>query len=315
MKKSPLAVYFTILFVLCAVVIIGAKMLGQRGAYLAQLYMLTPAISAIITRLFFYKPGFTDANLRFGRLGDYFRFWVVSICITALSYVLFTLLGGITWDLTGQAFLNRLAEQSAATGQDINTSLPRGFTPLTMLMVYFFGGLTIFNILPGLITGFGEEFGHRGFMFPQLYGIRPWVGIIVGGLIWYAWHLPLALVIPQTTHFPVWQSLLNFITLAVGSACTYVYLVYVYAKSKSVWVTSLAHIAMNNSAASFSYFAVIRNQLLANVGLALTMMIVVAFLHFKQELRVIPGYFQDRGPARDTSPIPDPGRARSGSVT
>jgi hypothetical protein len=35
-----------------------------------------------------------------------------------------------------------------------------------MLMIYFVGGLTIFNLVPGIITGFGEEFGHRGFMFP-----------------------------------------------------------------------------------------------------------------------------------------------------
>lgn len=267
-------------------------MLGQQGAYLAQFYMLTPAIAAVITRLFFYEPKFTDANLRFGKLSDYFKFWIVSICITALSYVFFTLLGGITWDFTGQVFLNRLAEQFAAAGQDINASLPPGFTPMMMLMIFFFGGLTIFNILPGIITGFGEEFGHRGFMFPHLYRIKPWMGIIVGGLIWYVWHLPLALVLPQTAQYPLWQNLLNFIILAVGSIFTFTYLAYVYVKSRSIWVTSLAHIAMNNSAASFSYFAVIQNQVLANVGLTLTM-IVVAVLYFKKELEIFPKYFQD----------------------
>ncbi len=296
MKKYSLAIYFVILFSLCSAVIIGAKMLGQQGTYLAQLYMLTPAISAILTRLFFYKPKFRDANLRFGKLSDYFKFWIISICITVLSYILFTLFGGITWDFTGQVFLNRLAEQFAAAGQDINASLPPGFTPMTMLMIYFIGGLTIFNILPGIITGFGEEFGHRGFMFPLLYKIKPWVGIIIGGLIWYAWHLPLLLVIPQTTQYPLWQNLLNFIILAIGSVCTFTYLAYVYIKSRSVWVTSLAHIAMNNSASSFSYFAVIQNQILANIGLALTMIIVVAVLYFKKELDVFPKYFQANNP-------------------
>lgn len=168
-------------------------MLGQQGAYLAQLYMLTPAVAAIITRSFFYRPGFSDASLRFGRLSDYFIFWLASICITGLSYLLFTLLGGITWDFTGQSFLDRLTEQFAAAGQDINASLPPGLTPKMMLMIYFVGGLTFFNILPGIITGFGEEFGHRGFMFPNLYRIKPWLGIVLGGLIWYAWHWPLAL--------------------------------------------------------------------------------------------------------------------------
>ena len=293
MKKSPLVIYFIILLVLCAAIIVGAKMLGQQGAYLAQFYMLTPAITALITRTFFYQPKFTDANLRFGKPGDFFKFWIISIGITALSYIFFTLLGGITWDFTGQVFLNRLAEQFAVAGQDINASLPPGFTPMTMLLIYFIGGLTIFNILPGIIMGFGEEFGHRGFMFPQLYKIKPWIGIIIGGLIWYVWHLPLALVIPQTTQYPLWQNLLNFIFLAVGSICTFTYLAYIYVKSRSVWVTSLAHIAMNNSAASFSYFAVIQNQVLANIGLALTMIIVVVVLYFKRELVVFQKYFQD----------------------
>ena len=293
MKKSPLVIYFILLLVFCTAVIVGAKMLGQQGAYLAQLYMLTPAIAAIITRLFFYKPKFSDANLRLGKLGDYFKFWIISIGITVLSYVFFTLFGSITWDFAGQVFLNRLAEQFAAVGQDINASLPPGFTPMTMLMIYFFGGLTIFNILPGIITGFGEEFGHRGFMFPQLYKIKPWIGIIIGGVIWYAWHLPLALIIPQTAQYPLWQNLLNFLILAIGSVCTFTYLAYIYVKSRSVWVTSLAHITMNNSAASFSYFAIIQNQILANVGLALTMIIVVAVLYFRKELGVFPRYFQE----------------------
>jgi hypothetical protein len=37
------------------------------------------------------------------------------------------------------------------------------FTQQTMLLVFFIGGLVVFNILPGPISGFGEEFGHRGF--------------------------------------------------------------------------------------------------------------------------------------------------------
>jgi CAAX protease family protein len=302
MKRFPLAIYFTLLSALCAAVIVGAKLLGQQGAYLAQFYMLVPAVAALITRLFFYKPKFTDANLRFGRLSNYFKFWIISIGITALSYVFFTVLGGITWDFTGRVFLDRLAAQFAAAGQDMTSALPPGFTPMTMLLVYFFGGLTVFNILPGIITGFGEEFGHRGFMFPQLYRIKPWVGIVIGGLIWYVWHLPLTLVIPQTAQYLPWQSLVNFIVLAVGSLCTFIYLAYIYMKSRSVWVTSLAHIAMNNSAASFSYFAVVQHQILTNVGLALTMIIVVAILYFTKELDVFQKYSQDNNAGWEGTP-------------
>lgn len=296
MQKQSLTIYFVILIVLCTGTIVGAKLLGRQGAYLAQLYMLTPAFAAIITRLFFYKPKFTDANLRFGRLGDYFKYWIISLGITLVSYGLFTLLGSITWDFSGQIFLDRLAAQFKAAGGDIYATLPPGLTPKMMLMIYFIGGLTLFNIMPGIITGFGEEFGHRGFMFPQLYKVKPWVGIVVGGLIWYAWHWPLVLVIPQSTQYPLWQNLLNFLVLAVGSVCSFTYLAYVYVKSRSVWVTTVVHIAMNNSAASFSYFAVIQDQVLANLGLALTMVLVVGALYLRKEPRVFKAYFQKDTP-------------------
>jgi membrane protease YdiL (CAAX protease family) len=267
-------------------------MLGRQGAYLAQLYMLTPAVAALITRLFFYGPRFSDAGLIFGRLADYFMYWLLSLAIVALYYVSYTLLGAITWDFSGTVFLTRLAEQFAAAGQDINASLPAGFTPQTMLLLYFIGGLTIFNIVPGLITGFGEEFGHRGLMFPLLYRVRPWVGFVIGGLIWFAWHWPLMLIVPQAASVPAaWETALNFLVLAIGSICTFIYLAYVYVRSGSIFVTSLAHIALNNASMALSYFVVIRNQLLATVGTVLVMVLIVALLYARGEFGVFRAHF------------------------
>ena len=265
MKYKSLIAYFVILVILCAGFVIGTRILGKQGAYLAQGYMLTPAIAALITRLFFYKPHFKDANLRFGRGWDYLKYWLIALGITALSFGTYTLLGAIRWE-------------------NINDTLPPGFTPQMMLLVFTFGGLTVFNILPGLITGFGEEFGHRGFMFPALYRIKPWVGFIVGGLLWFAWHIPITFMVPKTGETSLGATILNYLILALGSVCTFAYLAYVYVKSGSIFVTSIAHIAMNNAAASLSYFVIIQNQTLANLGTALTMLIVVAFMVFQKKL-------------------------------
>ena len=275
MKHKSLIIYFVILVTLCAGFVVGARVMGKQGAYLAQGYMMTPAIAALITRLFFYKPRFKDANLRFGRAMDYLKYWLIALGITALSYGIYTLLGAIRWDLSGEIFLERLGEQFATTGQDINDTLPPGFTPKMMLWIFTLSGLTVFNIMPGLISGFGEEFGHRGFMFPALYRIKPWVGFIVGGLLWFAWHIPISFMIPQTVEIPVWTTIINYLILAVGSLCTFAYLAYVYVKSGSIFVASIAHIAMNNAAVSLSYFVIIQNQILANLGLTLTMLVVV----------------------------------------
>jgi membrane protease YdiL (CAAX protease family) len=155
-----------------------------------------------------------------------------------------------------------------------------------MLLVFTLGGLTVFNIMPGLIGGFGEEFGHRGFMFPQLYRIKPWIGLVGGGLIWFAWHLPLSLIIPSTNDMSGGVSLVNAALLALGSIFTFTYLAYVYVKSGSIFVTSVAHIAMNNASTALSYYVIVKNQLLANAGTTLVMTLVTGVLYLTHELEI-----------------------------
>jgi membrane protease YdiL (CAAX protease family) len=302
-SNGPLAIYLLVLAMLCAAVIVGARMLGRQGAYLAQFYMLTPALAALVTRGFFYGPRFSDAFLRFGRLSDYLKYWLISLGIVAAYFTVYTLLGAIEWDLSGDIFLARLAEQFAAAGQDMNASLPPGFTAKSMLLIYFVGGLTVFNVLPGLISGFGEEFGHRGFMFPALYRISPAVGLLVGGLLWFGWHLPLVLIIPQPTPPPpLYQSILNGAVLAIGSIAAFIYLAYVYVKSRSVFVVSLAHIAMNNASASLSYFAAVQDQFMANLGTVLVMLLLVAFLYARGEFRIFKEHFAPPLPNEGAGP-------------
>lgn len=275
--SNVLLVYFLILTLLCASFIIGAKALGEKGMYLAQGYMITPAIAAIITRLFFYKGKFSDAKLRFGKANDYLKFWIYSLLIVIASYLVYYAIGAIKWDLTGQTFLTNLELQFKNTGQDMYSSLPKGMTPKDMMWLLMIGQLTVLNILPGIITGFGEEFGHRGFMYSQLKKHGLLLSLLVGGLIWFAWHLPLQFVIPKTNDFNTIQTTLNYFIMAIGGICTFIYLVYVFEKSQSIWVVSLAHIVLNNASAAFSYLVIIQNKFLANIGLTFTMLLVLFF--------------------------------------
>lgn len=290
MNNKSLIVYFMILSILCAGFIIGAKLLGQQGMYLAGGYMLTPAIAAISTRLFFHKPHFKDANLRLGKSKDYIKFWAYSLGITILSFVLFTLFGSVRWDFSGKVFLDSLSQQFAMTGQNMESSLPPGFTPQMMLWLFVLGGLTVFNIMPGIISGFGEEFGHRGFMFPLLLPNKPWLGLLLGGFFWYLWHQPLLLVMPPGPAMPLWQTVANHIGAMIGSTCTHIYLCYVYAKSRSIFVPSIAHIAMNNAARSFAYFVIVQNQFSANLVQYLVMVLIVGWLYYRKELHSIPEF-------------------------
>jgi membrane protease YdiL (CAAX protease family) len=284
MKKRPLIAYLALVTLLSGCFIVGMKFMGKSGYYLAGPYMLGPAVAAILTRLFFYNNGFRDAHLGFGKLKDYLKFWAFTLGIVVFSYLMYTISGSVSWDF-GDTLLTQLKDQTAASGQDIN-DLPGGLTPKDMLLLFFIGGLTLFNI-PLVIAGFGEEFGWRGLMFPLLYRVKPWIGFVVGGLIWFGWHVPLLFIMPNTAAFTPWQHACNAAFLAVGSVCTFAFFAYVYAKSEIIWVASFTHAIFNNASRSFSYFTKVEDQLPANPALTCTMIAVAAFLHFSNEFRVI----------------------------
>ncbi len=206
----PLIIYLLLVTLISAIFIGLIKYLGIRGYFLAQFYMFGPAIAAIITRVWFYDNKFKDAGLKIGKLKYWLWSWLAPIGLTVFSLLLMTLFRAIKWDFSGDTFLTSLSQM-----MDIN-NLPEGLTPHMMLLLFFIGGLTVFNI-PGIVTGFGEEFGWRGFMFPQLYNIKPWVGFIIGGLIWFAWHIPLILVFPSGQTMTFSEQLLNYFTTAIGS--------------------------------------------------------------------------------------------------
>jgi len=297
MKHKSLIAFLVVVSLLSAGYVVAMKLASQIGAYLAQAYMLIPALSALIVRAFFDERRFTDANLRLGRLKHYLQFWLFGLGITVLYFASYTALGAGEWDLSGSTFLANLSEQMAAVGQDMAGSLPPGMTPQTMLLIFFVGGLTVFNITPGLLTGFGEEFGWRGLMFPRMYEIRPWVAFVIGGLIWYVWHIPLGLVVPQQVWPTAREQVMLAVPMAIGSICTFTYLAYVYVKTRSVFVTAFAHIVMNNASASLSYLFVVQNQFLANLGMVLVMMAVVGALYATGQLRIFKTLRPDREPA------------------
>ncbi|MFA5859728.1 MAG: CPBP family intramembrane glutamic endopeptidase [Elusimicrobiota bacterium] len=284
-----------IVVIISAMFFITIKVVGQKAYFLAQFYMLTPTLAAIIVRAFIHPQRFEDAHLKFGQLKDYLVFWCTALGITLIIFIVYTLTGAVTWDFTGSAFLKQLEQYIVSTGKTMEESLPKGVTPTMMLLTYFFGGLTVLNIFPGVITGFAEEFGWRGLMFPELYKISPFAGFIIGGLIWFLWNAPMALIIPMPAELKLWETTGNIIVLGIGSVCTFIFLAYVYIKTRNIWVVSITHMTLNNSSHAFMYYCVMKNQLLANTMLSLTMAGIVLVLYFTGEHKVFEEYFGKHG--------------------
>ncbi len=112
------------------------------------------------------------------------------------------------------------------------------FTILMSLFNNIFFGFTLF---------FGEEFGWRYFLqsrLQKLYGKR--YGVIILGLIWGIWHLPLCITLysPKTPIYCIVSHLAGCVSLGV-------FLGYAYMKSKNLWAPILIHL-LNNCIATIA---------------------------------------------------------------
>jgi uncharacterized protein len=99
-------------------------------------------------------------------------------------------------------------------------------------------------ILSSIIAAAGEEIGWRGFLLPQLAKIWTFkTAVIVSGLIWAVWHMPIMLAGLYNAGTPVWYQLLMF-TICIGSFTVIISIL--RAKSKSVWPAIIIHAFHNN---------------------------------------------------------------------
>ena len=104
--------------------------------------------------------------------------------------------------------------------------------------------MMVIGIFPNIISAMGEEIGWRGYMLPALTKRSNLVkALIISGLFWACWHLPLLAFGDYMTGAPVWYKLPAFVLciLPVGSiigGLTYL--------SRSVWPAAFLHAAHNN---------------------------------------------------------------------
>lgn len=170
-----------------------------------------PAIAAVVVRKWITREGFGDAAFA-PKFRAAWRWYLV-------------------------AWLGPFAVTAAALAVAAGLGLWRpDLSPL--------GGLLL--ILPILTivlvpVYWGEEFGWTGYLRARLLPGRPLAAVLVTGLIWGVWHIPLAFLgyIEFSNHLvalPIWT---------VFFVLQQIPLSWLYLASKTVWVPSLAHAGNN----------------------------------------------------------------------
>ena len=100
-----------------------------------------------------------------------------------------------------------------------------------------------FQFILSVIPFFGEEFGWRYFLQPILqkrYGMIK--GIIILGVLWGLWHLPLNLMYYPAKGYEM-QSIIKHIIICISFSIIFSY---AYSYSKSIWTPVILHF-LNNS--------------------------------------------------------------------
>ncbi|GGY07873.1 hypothetical protein GCM10010324_63450 [Streptomyces hiroshimensis] len=179
-----------------------------------------PAIAATVVRRWVTKEGFADAGLRL-RIRSawpyYVAAWLGPLALTAATMGLAAALGLWTPDLSPL--------------RDFAGGMPAWVFVLLLMAV-----LPLLTPIYG-----GEEFGWTSYLRPRLSPGRSTKATVVTGLIWASWHYPLAFA--GYIEFP--GVIIGLLAWTVSFQFQEALLVWLYVRSKSVWVVSLAHAGNN----------------------------------------------------------------------
>jgi membrane protease YdiL (CAAX protease family) len=233
--RRGIVIYLAVLIVLSAPI---QTLIVKNGLSILNITMMVmvPSIASCVARCAM-REGFKDVSFRLGRGSGKALMvgWCYPVLVGVVAY-------GIAWS-TGLAELAP-ATQHATTG----ITIP-GSTPAIRL---FAGGLLSFIIGPlvGAVVAIGEEMGWRGYLLIRLIDAKIPRPVLVTGLIWSSWHLPIIFggqYLPSPN--PMLAAAMFMLTLV---ALSYVH-AWLRLESGSVWPAVLLHASWNEFI--FAFFA------------------------------------------------------------
>jgi uncharacterized protein len=141
-------------------------------------------------------------------------------------------------------------------------ALPEGGIVDPVLSFFIFFGMTV------VWFGLAEEIGMRGYLQPRLMSLGRTPALLVVGLVFATWHLPLIFIAPAQAGFPT-GNLLLFFPLFYGTfVAASFFFGYMRIYTGSIWPASIAHAVHNavwNVVGAFTLITV--SPMLVNVYL------------------------------------------------
>jgi uncharacterized protein len=177
--RRGLAIYLGVVVVLSA--LFDVLVIAFSPSWIAAL-MFAPAAASVVARLLL-REGFADVSFRFGGR----RTWKM-----ILLAVIFPIIVGLV--AYGMAWVTGLARFDPQPPAGLAATLVGAVTTSPVMMFVMLILLTTFVVIPSAaLFAAGEEIGWRGYMLTRLIDAGVPRPVLVSGLIWGLWHIPLIL--------------------------------------------------------------------------------------------------------------------------
>ena len=237
MKKRNISLwYLFVVFALSYLMQFFIYLTGRVESGLIPLLMIFPAIVAIGFRIF-TKEGFQNVGWGIRKWWYFVPAIGVPIIVVIGVTLLLIALNWATLPVNFIVFKNGMLEFSK-----IGLILGNHKQSISFFALNFVLSHIIFLIVGSIIT-LGEEFGWRGYLqekFLRKFGLN-W-GLIALGIIWGYWHFPLVLMGWTFPSHPVLGAILLF---PISTVFLGIFEGWIYLRSRSIWMPSLAHAAIN----------------------------------------------------------------------
>jgi membrane protease YdiL (CAAX protease family) len=234
--KATIFTVLVLLLALAAALLIRALDITSESFGAVVLYMSTPTLAVLLMLLVVTRDGYSMEGwkvLGLHRLG--IKAWWI-------------------------AFLAPLLVGAVATAIVWATPLAKFVMPddAVSQILGFFIQLVVFTLTLSL----GEELGWRGYLLPQLLPVGWTRAMVLVGLIWAAWHMPLIFLTPlyhsagnRLIVLPLFVA-----TIVAGSF----FFGYLRIWTGSVWPASIAHTSHNVAWTTLAAFTVTSNPMVVN---------------------------------------------------
>jgi membrane protease YdiL (CAAX protease family) len=228
--RRGLAVFFAILVPLTA--IFQAIIITTGNLLWVFALMWSVTVASVVARLVL-REGFADVSFRFGGR----RTWKYIALAPIIPIVIGLIAYGIAW-ATGLARFDPQAVGLVAPLVGDTAS------PATIFVVTLALAATIGTIISALSAA-GEEIGWRGYMLTRLIDAGVPRPILVSGVIWGLWHVPLILggILYADSPLPV---LATVVVVMVGAVSFAYVLARMRLETGSIWPSLALHASYNS---------------------------------------------------------------------